>query len=403
MSSPTTNAGTALYVHVPFCIAKCAYCDFASRTPRDDVEMSAYVDAALAEVDAWRSRGLLGDVSTLYFGGGTPTLLGDELLRLLGGIRSRVGLRKGAEITVETNPETTTSALVSALADAGVTRMSLGVQSFDDDVLATLGRRHDAATAELATHLLIASGMRCAIDLICGVPGQTMQSWRKTLHRAVTTGAEHVSVYPLAVEERTPLWLAVNAGRLADPDPDLAADMMLLAEKILAEADILRYETANYAQPGRMSRHNTAYWTGVPYIGVGPGAHSMLDAHTFDRVAKAEGWYGEPWCLVPGASDAARVRFSVVSDVVSYLRQPVRPPMVASFLTAEEVAAEDIMLGLRMVAGVDEAAVMSAGLTEVLEGLAGDGLVELVDGRWRTTEHGWLLGNEVFGRVLDGA
>jgi oxygen-independent coproporphyrinogen-3 oxidase len=396
------NAGTALYVHVPFCVAKCAYCDFASRTPRDPAEMSAYVDAVLAETTAWRDRGLLGDVSTLYFGGGTPTLLGDELLHLVSGIRQRAVLRDGAEITVETNPETTSPVLVPALAAAGVTRMSLGVQSFDDDVLTTLGRRHDAATAEGVAGLLAGSGMRFALDLICGVPGQSMTSWRDTLERAVATGAGHLSVYPLAIEDRTPLWREIAAGRMVEPDPDLAADMMLLAEEVLSAAGIMRYETANYARPGEQSVHNSAYWTGVPYIGIGPGAHSMVAAGEFDRIARAEGWYAEPWNLEPGASTAARVRFSVGEDIVSYVHQPVRPPQVASFLTAEEVGAEDVMLGLRMTAGVDAALVDTAGLGTVMEELAAELLVEFADGRWRTTSRGWLLGNEVFGRVLEG-
>ncbi|MDZ4654869.1 MAG: coproporphyrinogen III oxidase, partial [Coriobacteriia bacterium] len=281
-------------------------------------------------------------------------------------------------------------------------RVSLGAQSFDDVVLATLGRRHDAATAERVARLLAVSGMRFALDLICGVPGQSMTSWSESLERAIDTGAGHVSVYPLSVEQGTPLWRSVAAGRALEPDPDVAADMMLLAEEVLSAAGIMRYETANYARPGEESRHNTAYWTGVPYIGVGPGAYSMLPGFEFDRVVRAEGWYGEPWNLVPGVSDTARVRFSAGEDITTYLRQRARPPAEAEFLTVDEVGAEDVMLGLRMVSGVDDALVIRAGLGDVLEGLAGDGLVERAGERWRTTRRGWLLGNEVFGRVLNG-
>ncbi|MBN2822670.1 MAG: radical SAM family heme chaperone HemW [Coriobacteriia bacterium] len=397
MTSPTT----ALYVHVPFCVAKCAYCDFASRTPRVPSELSSYVNAALTETTAWSDRGVLGDVSTLYFGGGTPTLLGDGLVSLLAGILERCGLRADAEITVETNPETTTPEIVSALRDAGVTRMSLGVQSFDDDVLQTLGRRHDAATAQSVARLLAGSGMSAALDLICGVPGQSMESWDASLRRAIDTGAGHVSVYPLSVEEGTPLCGSVDAGCVPEPDPDLAADMMLHAAKVLSAAGMVRYETASHARPGQESRHNTAYWTGVPYIGIGPGAHSMLPAGEFDRIARAEGWYDHPWNLVPGTSEAARVRFSVAEKIEDYLAASLRPPLVAVILTASEVAAEDVMLGLRMVEGVDVALVDNAGLTGVLAELQADGLVERAGERWRTTERGWLLGNEVFGRVLE--
>jgi coproporphyrinogen III oxidase-like Fe-S oxidoreductase len=309
-------------------------------------------------------------------------------------------LRPDAEITVETNPETTSPALVAALTEAGVNRFSLGVQSFDDAVLRTLGRAHDAAKAAEACSVLQRAGVDFSIDLICGVPGQDIASWRQTLERAVATGALHYSVYPLAIEPGTPLAADVDAERLPAPDPDLAADMMVLAREHMARHAIERYEVANYAYPGHEARHNTTYWTGGAYLGLGPGAHSMLPYDEYERVADAEGWTrGGPG---PGADHAVRVRFAHAPDTDAYLREPLARPADEEYLDAAKAAREDLMLGLRLTRGVAEADVARAGLASVLERLRDDGLVEIDSGRWRTTERGWLLGNEVFGAVWAG-
>jgi putative oxygen-independent coproporphyrinogen III oxidase len=394
----------ALYVHVPFCVSKCAYCDFYSRVG-DDALYSRFVDAALFEAGHWSHFDLLDDVPTLYIGGGTPTILGDELVRLVRGLTETARLRLGAEVTIETNPETTSPELVAALMEAGATRFSLGVQSFDDDVLRTLGRRHDAAKAAHAVSTLQRAGVDFSIDLICGVPGQDEASWRDTLDRAAATGARHCSVYPLAVEAGTPLDEAVTDGRLPAPDQDLAADMMLLAREHMARHGLDRYEVANYAHPGHESRHNTAYWSGGAYIGVGPGAHSMVPYPAFERVADAEGW-----TVAEAGADGvppARVRFAHAPDTEAYLRDPLARPAEEEYLDTAAASREDVMLGMRLTRGVPARDVIAAGLDGVMERLAAQGLAELhsdVDGgdRWRTTERGWLLGNEVFGAVWAG-
>jgi len=389
----------SLYVHVPFCVSKCAYCDFYSRAGGEALR-KPFVDAALFEAGHWSHYDLLDDVPSLYIGGGTPTLLGEDLVRLVRGLIETARLRPHAEVTVETNPETTDAPLVATLIEAGVNRFSLGVQSFNDDVLRILGRCHDAARAREATRILRDSGAGFSIDLICGVPGQTTASWEATLEEAVRCGARHLSVYPLTVEDGTPLDASVRAGEVPAPDPDDAADMMLAAEVVLTAAGMPRYEVASYAQPGHEARHNLVYWTGGPYLGVGPHAASMLTAEQYRRVAEAEGWALPPETDPP----CARARFTREATLEDYMRRPLADPGPVEFLDADEAAREDAMLGLRTTAGITAAQAEAAGAVEALVGLAGQGLVRVIEtaegeSRWSTTEQGWLLGNRVFEAV----
>ncbi len=392
----------SLYVHVPFCISKCAYCDFYSRAGGEALR-GPFVDAALFEAGHWSHYDLLDDVPSLYIGGGTPTLLGQDLVRLVRGLIETARLRPGAEVTVETNPETTDAALVAALIEAGVNRFSLGVQSFDDDVLRRLGRCHDAERGRAATRILRDSGASFSIDLICGVRGQSAASWEATLQEAVRCGARHVSVYPLAVEDGTPLDASIRSGVVPAPDPDDAADMMLAAEVVLTAAGMPRYEVASYAQPGHEARHNLVYWTGGSYLGVGPHAASMLTAEQYGRVAGAEGW------ATPPSSDplCARARFTREASLEDYVRRPLADPGPVEFLDTDEVAREDATLGLRTVGGISTAQAEAAQAVETLAGLAEQGLVRVVESetgeaRWSTTQQGWLLGNRVFEAVWTG-
>lgn len=369
--------GAALYVHVPFCLSKCAYCDFASVPAADETAQAAYLAGVARHLDHWIGRGVFeGGVPSVYIGGGTPTVLGDRLTELVRVIISRTELAPGVEVTVETNPDATDAALIRSLVDAGVNRFSLGVQSFDPATLRFLGRRHDADTAARAAETLRATGVSFSVDLICGVPGLAQSAWSATLRRAVATGADHVSVYPLAVEDGTPLAADVDAGRVPDTDPDTAARDMVLAAEVLGEAGFVRYEVANYARPGHEARHNVGYWTGVPYVGIGPSAAGMLPT-----------------------PDGGRTRFVFPRELSRWLEGDLAAPDTET-LTAEQAAREDVMLRLRLAVGVPVERVEAAGLTAVLDGLAADGLVESGHGAWRTTERGWLLGNEVFERVL---
>ncbi len=396
----------SLYVHVPFCVLKCAYCDFHSQ-PVCDVtpEEPEYFAWAVGEAARhWAALGILDDVVSLYVGGGTPTTLGDGLGGILGNLRSIANVRPDAEVTVETNPDTSAPELAARLHDSGVTRFSVGVQSFDDDVLRLLGRCHDASAAEKAVHDLVATGARVALDLMCGVPGQSLASWRKTLERALATGAGHVSVYPLTVEEATPLARHVAAGHLPEPDLDVAAEMMECADDVLGQAGLERYEIASYAREGQRCVHNLGYWTGRPYIGLGPSASSMLPAAEFRMAAACESW-ADPSVVGVGRviehvpADAARVRFTRAADTVAFIRTAAGAPEDVAYLTADEALREDIVLGLRVAEGVTGEFAERAGVVEVLRRLERRGLVERADDRWRLTRRGWLLGNEVFVEV----
>ena len=379
------------YFHVPFCRSKCSYCDFASVSGADSQTAFAVFSGMEAEVRRWAFSALPGVIETVYVGGGTPSLHAAPVGRLLENIRGTLPVRDDAEITVEANPDSLTPAALDALLDGGANRISVGVQAFDDGVLRLLGRVHDSRQARAALQLVRDARVELSIDLICGVPGQSMASWVESLEQALDAGARHVSVYPLAIEDGTPLGAAVSGGLVAEPDPDLAADMMLLAEKRRAQAGITRYEVANYAAPGHESRHNTAYWTGRSYVGTGPGAHGMLEPD----VARTIGLY----LRTEETSDIARVRYANPSDINRWL---MGSPAEIELLSAADAAREDVMLGMRLAAGVRDERVASAGVRPALETLAADGLVELAGGRWRTTQRGWLLGNRVFGRIWTG-
>jgi oxygen-independent coproporphyrinogen-3 oxidase len=376
------------YFHVPFCRARCSYCDFYSIPDADPDDASALFACMAAEMRRWRFSALPGVVETLYVGGGTPSLYAPAVGELIEDVREELPVREDAEITVEANPDSLTPAALQALIEGGANRISVGVQAFDDTVLRLLGRLHDARQARAAIALVRDAGLELSIDLMCGVPGQTLASWAESLEQALDAGAKHVSVYPLSIEEGTPLEAAIRTELVSEPDPDLAAEMMILAEKRLAQAGLARYEVANFAVPGHESRHNSAYWTGAQYVGTGPGAHGMLDPVS----ARTMGL----WIPSEGRRDVARVRYANLRDLDGWLRGGA--PEI-ELLSADEVAREDVMLGMRLAHGVSAAQVSTAGLDEVLASLAKDGLVELVAGCWRATSSGWLLGNEVFGRI----
>jgi len=388
----TPSVPAHLYVHVPLCAEKCSYCDFFSiAAAHAPVSPSQVADGLLNQATAWLERGLaLRPLETLYVGGGTPTVLRAYLPALVASLTERFGLAAGAEVTVEANPDSLDAELCDALSGAGVTRVSVGVQSLDADELKTLGRLHDPEQALRAAQAVRAAGLALSIDLMCGLPGQELRSWARTLTGTIGTGAEHVSVYPLSLEAGTPLAAAAVIGEVDEPDPDVAADLLLAAEQMLTDAGFRRYEIANYARPGAESRHNTAYWTGREYLGVGPGAHGMLAAST----ARAAG------ILVPEGAGAARVRYSVACDLDAGLT--VMPRIDIEVLSGSEALREDVMLGLRLTRGVAETAAEDAGVTRALERLLPMALVERADGCWRLTRRGWLLANEVFGAVWAG-
>lgn len=411
MNGAAGSPELSIYVHVPFCAAKCAYCDFVSACdagspiPDEGVmwavrsrvgEHATMADAFAVAVplflEEFAHRGLLANVPSIYIGGGTPTMLGDRLVQMLHAVLDQVTLAPDAEVTVEANPDSLTPELVQGLMVNGANRFSLGVQSFDDRILADLGRIHSAEQAMAAAAMLKDAGAHFSIDLMCGVPGLDDDTWRKSLEIAATSGASHVSVYPLTLEQGTRLEDRVANGDLPEPDDDQAADQMRIAAEVLGDGGLDRYEIASFARPGCRSKHNVGYWTGVPYLGVGPSGASMLPIPLALRTPMDH--YVRTW------PEDWRARFVINDTMDSFLgylwdRQPAELTPV----TAEEAAREDAMLGLRLTDGIEDDLAERAGVVGRLKSLETAGLVAHDEGRWRTTERGWLLGNEVFSAV----
>lgn len=278
-------AVTALYVHVPFCAQKCRYCDFDSRSfaPCDlSAALDAYFEQLFARLDAFGKAGAFDQIRTVYVGGGTPSLAGERLVELARRIRASCA---PVEFTCEANPESLTAELAAALDKVGVTRISLGVQTLDNAELTAIGRIHDADRALAAITTVKDAGLDVSCDLMCGLPGQTAVSWQRTLDGVLAAAPHHVSVYPLTLEEGTPLYRMACRDESLEPDEDFQAACMDVARELLGAAGYHPYEVASYALDGHECAHNIAYWTGRGYLGLGRSAAGMLDAEDFDRLA----------------------------------------------------------------------------------------------------------------------
>jgi len=279
---PATDFG--VYLHVPFCRVRCGYCDFNTYTATElrGARQDAYADEVLREIELSRrvltDAGPLRPAQTVFFGGGTPTLLPPgDLAKMLGGVRTTFGLAPGAEITVEANPDTVTEAVAAELAAAGVTRLSIGMQSAVPHVLAALDRTHAPENVATAVAAARAAGLEVSIDLIYGAPGESRDDWRRSVEAAVALGTNHISAYALIIEEGTKLERQIRRGEVPAPDDDLQADMYEFADDALAGAGFGWYEVSNWARgDAYRSRHNLAYWRGTDWWGFGPGAHSHV-------------------------------------------------------------------------------------------------------------------------------
>jgi putative oxygen-independent coproporphyrinogen III oxidase len=316
-----------LYVHVPFCAARCGYCDFNTYVPAaNGDDRAAYVRAALAEIRF--ARRVLGDgapaVATVFFGGGTPTLLAPDLLAaLLDEIRAAFGLADGAEVTIEANPETVTVPMPGVLRDAGFTRVSLGMQSASPHVLAALDRRHTPGRAVAAAALAREAGFdHVSLDLIYGTPGETPADWEASLRAALSAGVDHLSAYGLTVEPGTRLHARVRAGAPA-PRDDVLADRYRAADAVLGEAGLRWYEISNWAATdAARCRHNLGYWRSGDWWGVGPGAHSHVGGVRWWNVLRPRAYAA---LLAAGRSPAAgRERLSAAERRMERIMLEVR-------------------------------------------------------------------------------
>lgn len=399
----------ALYLHIPFCAQKCFYCDFSSwSTRQDDNRMKNYVKALKQQLDEAAQLGLLAATKTVYMGGGTPSLLGQDAVDLAQHV---LFLTQPSEFSMEANPDSLSDDLLANLSTGGVTRISLGVQSFNDNELKKLGRIH---SADLAYDRVLAakeSGYEVSVDLMCAIPEQTESSWEYTLSRFISLGVNHVSVYPLTIEDGTALAKQTQDKDIPWNAYDVQADRMQTASKMLQAAGFERYEVASYARNQKSCKHNKMYWTGESYLGLGTSAASMLTAYEYDALAK------ENASLPSRPQDATRVRL-VVLDSPKKIAEGVSlfsTEFDVEFLTHREAVAEDLMLHARLtepiapaLLGESEQVFGASCLQEVFDACVQDELLECVDAAdfeikasYKPTKKGWLLGNELYGRLWE--
>jgi putative oxygen-independent coproporphyrinogen III oxidase len=374
-----------VYLHVPFCRVRCGYCDFNTYTAdelrgakRQDFAGQAADEVALAGRVLAQSGVQNRRASTVFFGGGTPTLLpADDLIHMLGAVQRTFGLEDGAEVTTEANPDSVTEGDLARLKDAGFTRVSFGMQSAVPHVLNTLDRTHAPENVPKVVAWARSAGLHVSLDLIYGTPGESLADWRQSLDAVLALEPDHVSAYALIVEDGTALARRIRSGAVPEPDDDLQADQYELADELLGAAGYGWYEVSNWARDeSQRSRHNLAYWTGEDWWGVGPGAHSHVGGVRW-------------WNVKHPAAYAERIRAGV------------SPAAGRETLDAATRAEERILLETRIVEGLPTDALDATGRTQ-LAGLIADGLVDgraALKGRVVLTRRGRLLADLVVRRL----
>lgn len=411
--APATSGRLGLYIHIPFCAQKCPYCDFNTYAGLEK-QIGATVDALCREMARWREAAAGRTVDTIFFGGGTPTLLtGEQLTQLFTAIQRNFALTPGCEITSEANPGTVDRAKFEILRALGVNRLSIGVQSFQPDELTFLGRIHDTGDVFKAFEAARAAGFtNINLDFIFGLPNQSLDNWGNTLAEAIRLGPEHLSLYSLIVEPNTPLHHWVATGKVAEPDEDLAAAHYEYAMAQLAAAGYLQYEISNWAKatpadawlqsppvttdvaavaeqtPALAAQHNLIYWRNQEYLGIGPGAHSHF-------------WFSEP------DGHVVRRRWGNRKPVPGYVKRIDEGASVEEFREegdANSSMGETMMLGLRLLregvpfqrfSAIHQVDLRTVFAKQIAQ-LQGWGMIELDPVRIRLSPRGVLLGNQVF-------
>jgi len=371
-----------IYIHVPFCRSKCQYCDFYSVTTKEDKLLDSYQDAVCQHI---REAGALAPeyvVDTIYFGGGTPSFFGaDGMAAILTAIRKSFKVSGTAEITFEANPDSVSDRLLRRLRSEGFNRVSLGVQCDDDEILKKIGRPHSYEQAVAAVKRIRKFGFKnLSLDLMYGLPGQTLPAWERTLTNVLKLQPEHISCYGLRVEEGTPLYDYQEFCNLADDDTQ--ADMYLSAVEILRQHGYRQYEISNFCRKGNVSRHNLKYWNGDPYLGFGPNASSDFGGSRFTIIRDLQGYI-----------DGIRTGGQVLQEV-----QEIAP---------RERAGEYLMMRLRTAAGIDpkvyekQYLLPFAPLEKHLLACKARGLAsKTFDGRWHLTPEGFLISNTIISDLL---
>lgn len=367
-----------LYIHIPFCAKKCVYCDFLS-IPYDEAIVCRYTDALCKELQM--KKGLAGRLKTVFVGGGTPSILPVNCLdQILASVAENYNLAGNVEITVEANPGTLTEAKVRTLLSRGVNRLSLGIQSFDNSELRTLGRIHDAEAAIKSAEMVRSAGMEnFSLDLIYGIPGQTMKTWKHSLDQAILLSPRHISAYELTPEPETPLKRSLDSGELKMPDEDLILDMSDLTIDRLAASGYVQYEISNYAQPGCLCAHNMNYWDRGDYLAVGAGAHGFIRGFRTRNT-------------------------SSIAEYLERLGNNSDPEVEKTGITSEDALKEFVFLGLRKVEGIRlmDAREFGLDLVAASDELLRLELVELTASRIRLTRKGRHIANTIIVRLLEG-
>lgn len=392
-----------VYVHVPFCLRRCGYCDFNTYTATDmgaGASRGNYANMVVREMrlvrDWQREHGIDEPAaSTVFFGGGTPTVLrAADLVKMLDAIRELWGIADDAEITTEANPDTVDADYVKELADGGFNRISFGMQSAVPSVLKTLDRTHTPANVAVGVEAANAAGMRSSVDLIYGAPGESLDDWRTSVSTAIDLGVNHISAYALTIAPHTKMGRRIAAGTLPTPDDDDEANKYEIADDLLSAAGLEWYEISNWARPGYESRHNLGYWRNVDWAGLGPGAHS----HYNRCLADSSGETGETTSSPLGLRswDIAHPKLwgqSIIDGKV--------PWDGSERISHEEHLEETIMLGLRLRGGLDLALLGDTVDMTRIRPMENEGLITIHGGRVVPTRTGRLLNDTVIERFFD--
>jgi len=383
--APVTASDRGLYIHVPFCKRRCVYCDFAVVTGREN-QVSDYARALTREIELTASSLGRPKLDTIYFGGGTPSKTPDVVVAALDAAGRAFDVATDAEITVEANPESATDVVLDTFRAAGVTRLSVGVQSFDDVVLKRLGRLHDSSGAKRAVAAARERFSSVSLDLIFGIPEVSVESWRADLHQAAALGVDHLSPYCLTVEPGTPLAEEIVRGKAPPPDDDVEADHLEVACEALPSIGFERYEISSWAKPGKRCRHNTVYWRRDPCHAAGLGASGF--------------WDGVRWTNVRGFSEYL-IRIAATEPPMPFPPGPAADGVECLPPTA--ALGEAMLLGLRMTDGVDLSSLASrfgrdpsAIFADSLLAFEEEGLLERDGDRARLSNDGLRFSNRVF-------
>ena len=369
----------ALYIHWPFCLSKCPYCDFNSHV-RESVDQLRWRDALLRELDHFSALLPRATVNCIFFGGGTPSLMPPETAAaVIDRAAARWTLAPDAEITLEANPTSTEAARLKDFRATGVSRVSLGVQALDDDALKFLGRGHDAAEARQAVALAQRIMPRSSFDLIYTRPGQTVEAWRGELSEALSFAGNHLSLYQLTIEKGTPFWRQERDGAFAVPDDDTGRALYDLTQEVTEAAGFAAYEVSNHGRGGDACRHNLAYWRYDDYVGIGPGAHGRIAPAGEGRQATRQHAAPESW--------------------LAAVERASHGTAETRALDPDEQAHEMLMMGLRLAEGVSEARLKERTGCEPDQVLDPDGLNRLVDAGYLERRDGHLRAT-VAGRPL---